>query len=84
MDPDGTNRIVKQQIKEWHAIVDQERNAKLLDGHAGGSRWARLERGRQALLTAIRRRAPPRRKSPVEPVALIVPVSEPLRDLIEP
>ncbi len=28
MDPDGTNRIIHQQIKEWHTIVDQERDAK--------------------------------------------------------
>jgi hypothetical protein len=31
MDPDGTNRIIKQQIKEWHAFRDGERDAKLLD-----------------------------------------------------
>jgi hypothetical protein len=32
MDPDGTNRIIQQQIKEWHAFQEGERNAKLLEG----------------------------------------------------
>ena len=31
MDPDGANRIVTKQIKEWHAIRDAERDAKLLE-----------------------------------------------------
>jgi hypothetical protein len=30
MDPSGTNRMISQQIKEWHAIVDQERTAKIV------------------------------------------------------
>lgn len=30
MDPDGTNRIIQQQIKEWHGFREGERAAKLL------------------------------------------------------
>jgi hypothetical protein len=29
MDPDGTNRMLQRQIKEWHDITQQERLAKL-------------------------------------------------------
>jgi hypothetical protein len=31
VDPDGTNRIISQQIKEWHAFREGERTARLLD-----------------------------------------------------
>jgi hypothetical protein len=46
MDPDGMNRILKQQITEWHAIVDGERDARLLEPRRGVQRpsniaWAR-------------------------------------------
>jgi hypothetical protein len=31
MNPDATNRIVNQQIKEWHASREEDRNARLLE-----------------------------------------------------
>jgi hypothetical protein len=37
MDPDGTNRIIKQQIKEWQAVVDGQRIARLLESDQSGS-----------------------------------------------
>jgi hypothetical protein len=30
MDTGGTDRMIKRQIKEWHALAESERNAKLL------------------------------------------------------
>ena len=38
MDPHGTNLIIHQQIKEWHAVVEGERDARLDQGHADGAR----------------------------------------------
>jgi len=30
MDTGGTDRIIKRQIKEWHALAENNRNARLL------------------------------------------------------
>ena len=47
MDPDGTNRIIKQQITEWYAELDAERRAKLVEAkniEAGGSLQGHVRR----------------------------------------
>ena len=53
MDPDGTNRIVKQRVIEWYAELDEDRNAKLLDPEPEGARWRPLEYGRWLLAAAV-------------------------------
>jgi hypothetical protein len=55
MDPDGTNRIIQQQIKEWHAFLEGERNARLLEPERAGLRRSLAQSGQQ-LLAAIARR----------------------------
>jgi hypothetical protein len=52
MDPDGTNRIVKQQIKEWHAIVGGERDAHLLESSRGVRRFPIFAWARRAVAVA--------------------------------
>jgi hypothetical protein len=66
MDPDGMNRILKQQIKEWHAVVDGERQAHALEPHpkrrmASGIAWARRALGvGSSVIVAFRHRRPER------------------------
>ena len=61
MDPSGTHRIISRQIDEWHAIVEGERAAKLVqkdrhDGPTGPSLLVRAIGARDAVLLALRRR----------------------------
>ena len=46
MDPSGTNRIIQQQIKEWHAFREGERAAKLLGDASRPPPRTALGRGR--------------------------------------
>ena len=49
MDPDGTNRIIKQQIKEWQAFVEGGRTAKLAEPEVSGARLLLVFRAADAL-----------------------------------
>ena len=75
MDPDGTNRIVKQQIKEWHTIVDQERTARLLEPENATARWRLLSGVRDGLAQIARRALSGRLRhpSPDAPPTVIEP-----------
>ena len=57
MDPDGTNRIVKQRVTEWYAEMDEGRNATLLDAELLGARWSRLAHVRSLLAAVMARSA---------------------------
>ncbi len=57
MDPDGTNRIIKQQIKQWYAEIDEGRNARLVEGETGQSRWSLVSPVRRAITGVVGRLA---------------------------
>ena len=40
MNPDGSNRIIQQQVKEWHAQLEMERSARLLGSASPKLRWS--------------------------------------------
>jgi hypothetical protein len=54
MDPDGANRIIKQQISEWHAERREDANARLLEREPRGRRWAFPTRVRELFASMAR------------------------------
>jgi hypothetical protein len=52
MDPSGTHRIVTQQIREWHAIVDGERQAGLVEPRTPSLVRAMAGAGRRVIAAA--------------------------------
>jgi hypothetical protein len=69
MDPDGTNRIIQQQIKEWHAILDGERTAKLLEPERVGLRRSLAHSARHALTDIVNKASLIRHRIHAEPAA---------------
>ena len=57
MDPDGTNRIVKQQIRQWYAEIDEGRNARLVEREPGRSPLGLFSSIRHALGAGVKRLA---------------------------
>jgi hypothetical protein len=61
MDPDGTNRVVQQRIREWHRELEGERNARLLEVDGSDTRRMlssvadRITAQARRLVTALRR-----------------------------
>jgi hypothetical protein len=80
MDPDGTNRIIKQQIKQWYAEIDEGRNAKLVEREPGRSPWSLLSPVRRALAALPARLASFRHRPAVTPVSVAV-VAKDSKDL---
>lgn len=79
MDPDGTNRIVKQRVSEWYAEIDAGRNAKLLEPESDGARWSLTAHARRLAsdvagrLSSLRHR-PRASRDPLDP-----PIARPSR-----
>ena len=83
MDPDGTNRIIKQQIKEWHAVVEDERIAKLLESERSGPRLSFKVLVEMTRARVVGRLSWLRHRRPEEPVAVMVAAAEPQPELGE-
>jgi hypothetical protein len=70
MDPDGTNRIIRQQIREWYAEIDEGRNAKLVERSPRRSPLVLLSSIRHALGAGVNRLGSLRTHRPEASVAV--------------
>jgi hypothetical protein len=83
MDPDGTNRIIKQQISEWHARVQEDRNAKLLEPEPGEQRRSLVGRGRDLRDAAAGLLSPLIDRLRRQPIELPQPAAASAREVLE-
>jgi hypothetical protein len=83
MDPDGANRIVKQQIKEWYAERREDRYASLLEPASPAKSWSIIGTMRRVLAAVTIAGSSLRRREPDQRVAQTLRVTEPPPGLAE-